>query len=229
MLISKTGRCKYKNAFTLIELLVVIAIISLLVSILLPSLNRAKELARRAVCSVNQRTMVLASVMYADEYNEEYLPYGGGWNYMLDTAHGPWGGLFDTGLIPGAENAADRTAPGVADVAFCPSQETPAFMQSEENGAANNNSSFMARYHFPPGPSAMSVQKISDLPSHSEIIADVFIYSSYTHENEGVNVGSLDGSVVWSDWPDGIHPWPAGLIVGWQGVYDYWDILTGTE
>ena len=55
------------HAFTLIELLVVIAIISLLVSILLPSLNMAKELARRAVCATNLRHLGVTYHLYAEE------------------------------------------------------------------------------------------------------------------------------------------------------------------
>lgn len=53
--------------FTLIELLVVIAIISLLASILLPSLSRAKELTRRVVCATNLRNIGQAVSMYAIE------------------------------------------------------------------------------------------------------------------------------------------------------------------
>ena len=63
-----------RNAFTLIELLVVIAIIALLVSILLPSLNRAKELARRAVCASNMRHIALGLHVYAGE-NEGSVPH----------------------------------------------------------------------------------------------------------------------------------------------------------
>jgi len=70
------------NGFTLIELLVVIAIIALLVSILLPSLTLAKELARRAVCSSNFRQITLAGHMYAAE-NEQNLPFGATWINML--------------------------------------------------------------------------------------------------------------------------------------------------
>ena len=68
-----SGNARKRTAFTLIELLVVIAIISLLVSILLPSLSRAKELAKRALCSSNQHHIGLGLLMYASE-NDEFLP-----------------------------------------------------------------------------------------------------------------------------------------------------------
>ncbi len=60
-------------AFTLIELLVVIAIIALLVSILLPSLNRANDLAKVAVCTSNLHNNILTMELYSNE-NEGLYP-----------------------------------------------------------------------------------------------------------------------------------------------------------
>ena len=64
-------RCK--KGFTLIELLVVIAIIALLVSILLPSLNRARELAKRAVCMANLNGIGKGIVIFGASNNDVLL------------------------------------------------------------------------------------------------------------------------------------------------------------
>jgi prepilin-type N-terminal cleavage/methylation domain-containing protein/prepilin-type processing-associated H-X9-DG protein len=61
------------RAFTLIELLVVIAIIALLASMLLPSLSRSKQSARRIICLTHLKQLALATVMYVMD-SEGYYP-----------------------------------------------------------------------------------------------------------------------------------------------------------
>ncbi len=56
-----------KKGFTLIELLVVVAIIALLIAILLPSLNRAREQAKRSTCSSNLRQIFTAMYEYSGD------------------------------------------------------------------------------------------------------------------------------------------------------------------
>lgn len=65
---------KRRNAFTLIEVLVVVAIIALLVAILIPSLQRAKENSIATVCASNQHQIGVALSMYAHN-SRAYLPY----------------------------------------------------------------------------------------------------------------------------------------------------------
>ena len=80
---SRRGR----GAFTLVELLVVIGIIALLVSILLPALNKAREDAKRVRCLSNQRQLVMAWQMYASDNKGHFA----GSNTPTFSAAGPDG------------------------------------------------------------------------------------------------------------------------------------------
>ncbi len=60
---------RHARAFTLIELLVVIAIVAVLVAILFPTLNRAREAGKRAACMSNLRQLQIAWQTYADEHH----------------------------------------------------------------------------------------------------------------------------------------------------------------
>jgi prepilin-type N-terminal cleavage/methylation domain-containing protein/prepilin-type processing-associated H-X9-DG protein len=61
------------KGFTLIELLVVVAIIAVLMAILMPSLQRAREQGQRAACLNNLKQLQLAWITYADDYDDKIV------------------------------------------------------------------------------------------------------------------------------------------------------------
>jgi prepilin-type N-terminal cleavage/methylation domain-containing protein/prepilin-type processing-associated H-X9-DG protein len=67
---------KKRRGFTLVELLVVIGIIAVLISMLLPALNKARMQAKRVQCSSNLRQCGVSLLMYAQENNGWIVPVG---------------------------------------------------------------------------------------------------------------------------------------------------------
>ena len=65
---------RHKTAFTLLELLVVISIIAMLMSIMTPSLRKAREHGKRAVCLANLRAVGTALHVYAVGNDDELIP-----------------------------------------------------------------------------------------------------------------------------------------------------------
>ena len=80
-----------RRGFTLIELLVVITIIALLMAILMPTLNRAREQGKRAACLSNLKQLGLAWILYADDNDDKLVSSeaGGRWK---DEFGEPWVG-----------------------------------------------------------------------------------------------------------------------------------------
>jgi prepilin-type N-terminal cleavage/methylation domain-containing protein len=114
-------RLNRRRAFTLVELLIVIAIIGVLVGLLMPTLGKARESARRATCLSNLRQVHQSFLLFAEEYDGR-VPIGyrigkKQFNSMIYSSTSKkfclFGALYQTGKMKRPE------------VFFCPSNEDP--------------------------------------------------------------------------------------------------------
>ena len=164
--------------FTLVELLVVIAIITLLLSVLMPSLRKAKSMAMRLACAHNLKQIDLAVNFYLNEYDNTYpcaqdpLPagywlwMGRGWRFLVE----PYLGVN-----------IDANNPSVL---FCP-QDYAAKDKYESTSYAYS----MAFYHSP--------EQIDDMNSPADTYGENSLPSI---PQRSLNVAKPSGKILIGEW-----------------------------
>lgn len=174
-----------QRAFTLVELLVVIGIIALLISILLPALNKARESAARVSCLSNMRQCYMELRLYANAHGDQ-VPIGYSWNQRnrsnvtWDPVGGsnysqPQGWFIQMGYL---HYAGQMRSPLIW---FCPSQRTDT--TSSYNYRTSNPSG--AWNLWPPGnyPNPAWSNKTSRVGYYSRPEVNWATYSSYSQTN----------------------------------------------
>lgn len=178
-------RAAKSTGFTLIELLVVIGIIAILAGLLLPSLSRAKERAKSAMCLNNLKQMGLSLIMYADE-NEVYPPGRQAgvtqWDLSLSSQLG--------------RGSSGQTPEGRSRIFTCPSATKKA-LDSALNFSANPN--ICKEITESTGPaSPRSIMR----PSEIIVVADTIQYAA-DGSSHAIFWGVSGSSGAFTYWNDG--------------------------
>src|SRR5947209_2363015 len=126
-----------RAGFTLVELLVVIGIIALLISILLPSLARAREQGNATKCLSNIRQIAMAFQMYANE-NKQRLPPR---NASRGAGHQEWDWVFWQIGQDFSQSNVLRCIKAPPEMMRCPSDDV-------ESHALNGNSASDGPYKY---------------------------------------------------------------------------------
>ena len=115
-----------KFGFTLIELLVVIAIIAILAAILFPVFAQAREKARQISCLSNVKQISLGFIMYAQDYDETFVPWTGDACGIYPPEFDAFGDryIYQALVAPYIKNGFDPNTGTIGQVWGCPSTKS---------------------------------------------------------------------------------------------------------
>jgi prepilin-type N-terminal cleavage/methylation domain-containing protein/prepilin-type processing-associated H-X9-DG protein len=210
-----------RKGFTLIELLVVIAIIAILAAILFPVFARAREKARQASCSSNEKQLGLALQMYKQDYDETNV-----WDRMT-TANPPVaGGPYATSWCGNVYFVKDILNPYIKNeqLWLCPSDPGTTTCTVPVPRSYQINTEIVGVKDAVVADPAGTIHMIE---SNYNSRADFWDPGSYnmpgnpaSRHNEGWNIAFADGHVKWMKTNDVYNNIPSFKLSMWTPAAD---------